>query len=131
MRADNLFDRQNIFARLGSLRGFLLPQHISDIAITIQQGFLVEGAKQHGKYGAKVWTGQFTRKLMQEKLIDNSSNSLEVLFVKDRFQQIGLDLNWLLSLPAEELFEITNLKEWKVTRDFLLGKTIDSRVVSR
>jgi len=126
MKADHKFDREKLFAWLGNLKGLILPQYISDMAITVQKSFLVDGAKQHGKEGAKVWFGQFTQKLQQANIINSfDSDNITFSLIEMRFKKIGLDLNWLLSLSAENLFEIANSIEWKNFRDLVLNDKLN------
>ncbi len=61
MKADHKFNREKLFAWLGNLKGVILPQNISDMVITVQKSFLVDGQNNMEKKVQKFGLGNLLK----------------------------------------------------------------------
>ncbi|RKZ86903.1 MAG: hypothetical protein DRR19_14295 [Candidatus Parabeggiatoa sp. nov. 1] len=126
MRADNDFDKEKTLARVGTLRGLFHPALLSEIATLIQTEFVRAGADFNNN--AVIYPGKSAQCLTNPNFDPLPFAHSTLHKVKERFKNVGFNLNELIELPASVLFEIAQSEEWLNIRNALLNDTFDIEI---
>lgn len=126
MRADNDFDKELILAKVGTLRGQIHSARLSEIATLIQTEFVRAGAKFNH---AVIYPGQSAQYLTNTHFGRLPFADQKTWHqAKERLDNVGLNLDQLLNLPVEALFEIAQSEAWQTIRKALLNDIFNAEI---
>jgi len=127
LRADNDFDKELILAKVGTLRGLLHSALLSKTATLIQTEFVRAGAEFN--HHAVIYPGQSAQYLTNTHFGRLPFADQKTLHqAKERLNSVSLNLDQLLDLPVEALFEIAQSEPWQTIRKASLNDIFDAEI---
>ncbi len=126
MQANNAFKKEEIFARVGNLRGIVHFEVLSDIVRLIETEFLRAGVAFNEQ--ADIYLRQSAQHLRNAHFGSLPFAQSKLERVKTRMNSVGFNLDDLINLPVSTLFEIAQSEQWRTIRNALLNESFDADV---
>jgi len=118
MLDDKDFKREEIFARVGNLRGIIPFEVLSDIVRLIETEFLRAGVAFNEQ--ADIYLRQSAQGLRNAHFGSLPFAQSKLEQVKTRMNSVGFNLDELINLPVPILFNIAQSPQWLRIRNALL-----------
>lgn len=128
MQQNNIFNRNQIMARIGAMRGLLAANELIQFALIIEEGYLNLQTINKTKLLIILYPGKYAQYLhkhystFQTQQFPNDFNTFDR--IRYWLFQSGFPLDQLSSFQSEDVFYLSQLSEWKQWRHYLASEKV-------
>ena len=125
MQEDQVFDRNQSLAKIGSMRELVTQQELSLFYLIVQGEYTLQGSSCNNT-PISLYPGRFIKIIQQNSVFIRESAPIPVELdiiekAKVRLNHCGFSFSKILNMPVDRLFQLSQSKEWKLWRNYLLS----------
>jgi hypothetical protein len=133
MQDREIFDRNEIIARLGGVREYISMDEFARLASVIQGEYMIQGAHNKKNVEVSLFPGKYIQYLQQyEYLFRAQSLPIDMESIEKitcRLLNSGFSLKSLVNISTDELFLLSQSPDWKEWREYLLSDNFSFEVI--
>jgi hypothetical protein len=128
MQQQNVFNRNQIMARIGAMRELLAANELLQFALIIEGGYLNLQVTNKGGILIILYPGKFAQYLRKHYPAFQTQPLMTDVNTFDRIQywllQSGFPLDQLSNFQSEDVYYLSQLSEWKQWRHYLASEKV-------
>lgn len=133
MQDEGVFHRNEIIARLGSRRGHISQKELEQLALIVQGEYMNQGAHNKEDVEVVLFPGKYIQYIKRHNYLFKAQalpvdlDTIEIINL--RLLNSGCTLKNFISLPAPDLYTLSQSSEWKIWRQYLLSKNYSTEAI--